>query len=98
ISISRGSTAVNRIPPKHVVVPGPPALFAGGTGNPFCPSILATLDYSRHPWRSPFGPPSAFAVAILQTQSWLSHHEAGASPGMTKEVAGLRGERGAIFR
>jgi len=24
---------------------------------------------SRHPWRSPFGPPSAFAFAILQTQS-----------------------------
>ena len=24
---------------------------------------------SRHPWRSPFGPPKAFAFAILQTQS-----------------------------
>jgi transglutaminase-like putative cysteine protease len=29
------------------------------------------MDYSRRPWRSPFGPPSAFAFAILQTQSGL---------------------------
>ncbi|WHZ17949.1 MAG: hypothetical protein OJF55_000098 [Rhodanobacteraceae bacterium] len=27
------------------------------------------MDYSRHPWRSPCGPPSAFAFAVLQTQS-----------------------------
>jgi hypothetical protein len=26
------------------------------------------LGYSRHPWRSPAGPPAAFAFAILQTQ------------------------------
>jgi len=24
---------------------------------------------SRHPWRSPFGPPPAFALAVLPTQS-----------------------------
>jgi hypothetical protein len=24
---------------------------------------------SRHPWRSPYGPPPAFAFAVLQTQS-----------------------------
>ncbi|MGN6790307.1 MAG: hypothetical protein ACTHJP_12370, partial [Rhodanobacteraceae bacterium] len=28
-----------------------------------------SLGYSRHPWRSPSGPPSAFAFAVLQTQS-----------------------------
>jgi hypothetical protein len=29
------------------------------------------LGYSCHPWRSPFGPPSAFAFAILQTHTGL---------------------------
>jgi len=34
------------------------------------------MDYWRHPWRSPFGPPSAFAFAILQTQSGFRRDEA----------------------
>jgi len=31
--------------------------------------LLVIPEYSRHPWRSRFAPPSAFAFAILQTQS-----------------------------
>jgi len=29
----------------------------------------SSRNYSRHPWRSRYAPPSAFAFAILQTQS-----------------------------
>jgi hypothetical protein len=31
--------------------------------------LLVIPEYSRHPWRSRCAPPSAFAFAILQTQS-----------------------------
>jgi hypothetical protein len=31
--------------------------------------LLVIPEYSRHPWRSRYAPPSAFAFAILQTQS-----------------------------
>jgi hypothetical protein len=30
---------------------------------------MKALGYSRHPWRSFFGLPPAFAFAVLQTQS-----------------------------
>jgi hypothetical protein len=35
-------------------------------GAIFCSS---SRNYSRHPWRSRYAPPSAFAFAVLQTQS-----------------------------
>jgi len=35
-------------------------------GANFCSS---SRNYSRHPWRSRYAPPSAFAFAVLQTQS-----------------------------
>jgi hypothetical protein len=31
--------------------------------------LLVVPDYTRHPWRSRYAPPSAFAFATLQTQS-----------------------------
>ncbi|MBU6478333.1 MAG: hypothetical protein KGQ32_10425, partial [Xanthomonadaceae bacterium] len=31
--------------------------------------LLVVPEYSRHPWRSRYTPPAAFAFAILQTQS-----------------------------
>ena len=48
------------------------------------------MDYSRRPWRSPFGPPAAFAFAILQTQSG-SRRDDGQSPGFprTRRCAAL---------
>jgi hypothetical protein len=33
------------------------------------PVLLVVPDYTRHPWRSRYAPPSAFAFATLQTQS-----------------------------
>jgi hypothetical protein len=44
---------------------------------------VAKPIYSRHPWRSPFGPPAAFAFAVLQTQSGSRTRGAVAGPGMT---------------
>jgi hypothetical protein len=40
--------------------------FDQSTGALILPIIR---EYSRHPWRSRFAPPSAFAFAVLQTQS-----------------------------
>ncbi|GEM_PF-5127116 len=40
----------------------------------FAPVSKIKMDYSRHPWRSPCGPPSAFAFAVLQTQFGSPHH------------------------
>jgi len=31
--------------------------------------LLVIPEYSHHPWRSRYAPPSAFAVAVLQTRS-----------------------------
>jgi len=38
-------------------------------GSSVFPPTAKSPGYSRHPWRSPSGPPSAFAFAVLQTQS-----------------------------
>ncbi len=54
------------------VIPASTPLFGVIPAKAGTQRLLAgskTLGYSRHPWRSPFGPPAAFAFAVLQTQS-----------------------------
>ncbi len=36
---------------------------------------IPKMDYSHHPWRSRYAPPSAFAFAIRQTQSGLRRND-----------------------
>jgi hypothetical protein len=39
--------------------------------------LLVIPEYSRHPWRSRYAPPSAFALAMVQSQSLFRGNEHG---------------------
>jgi hypothetical protein len=74
----RGGLIVPTVTSNAVVIPDARSAIR----NRFTVAGMKPMD-SRHPWRSRYAPPAAFAFAVLQTQSGCVRDEATAGPGMT---------------